>query len=53
MKHISASIIVLAAATIIFGASHFTSATQTVVLFVGFGVCGVALWSWFVGLKEK
>jgi len=53
MKHISASIIVLAAAVIMVGSSHFTSDTQTVVLFVGFGVCGVGLWGWFVGLKDK
>ena len=53
MKHISASIIVLAAAIIMVGASHFTNDTQTVVLFVGFGVCAVGLWGWFVSLKEK
>jgi len=53
MKHISASIIVLAAAGIMLGSSHFMGDTQTFVLVVGCVVCAVGLWGWLVSLKEK
>jgi hypothetical protein len=53
MKTISASIIVLAAAVIMVGGSHFTGDTQTFVLAIGSGVCAVGLLGWFVSLKEK
>jgi hypothetical protein len=53
MKQISASIIVLAAAVIMVGGSHFTGDTQTFILAVGCVVCAVGLWGWFVSLKEK
>jgi len=52
MKHISASIIVLAGAIILAGGSHYTSDTDFVVA-VGTGVCATGLWGWFVSLKEK
>ena len=58
MKHISASIIVLAGALIMVGGSLTTdippiSNVQPIVLLVGGGVCAVGLWGWFVSLKEK
>jgi hypothetical protein len=53
MKHISASIIVLAAAVIMVAGSHCDGDTQTFFLAVGCGVCAFGLWRWFVSLKEK
>jgi hypothetical protein len=53
MKLLSASIIVLAGALIIIGASRFTSDTQTFVEVVGLVVCLIGLGGWFVGLREK
>jgi hypothetical protein len=53
MKSISASIIVLAAAILILGSSHFTGDTQLFVMVVGCGVGVAGLLGWFTSLKEK
>jgi hypothetical protein len=54
MKQISASIIVLAAAIIIVGSSHFDDPRATPVIFgIGIGVCVVGLRGWFISMKEK
>jgi hypothetical protein len=53
MKHISASIIVLAGAIILAGGSHYISGELDFVVAVGSGVCGVGLWGWFASFKEK
>jgi hypothetical protein len=53
MKHISASIIVLAGAIILFGGSRFTGDTETFIVIAGCGVCGFGLRGWFNILKEK
>jgi len=53
MKHISASIIVLAGAIILFGASRFTGDTETAIIAIGCGVCSLGLRGWFNCSKEK
>jgi hypothetical protein len=54
MKHISASIIVLAAAILIVGGAHIQhDDTKLFVMVVGCGVGLVGLWGWFVGFKDK
>jgi ABC-type enterobactin transport system permease subunit len=53
MKLISASIIVLAGAVVMFGSSHFDDRYKLVVLGIGIGVCVVGLRGWVVSFKEK
>jgi len=53
MKQISASIIVLAAAIIMVGSSHFGADATPVVFGIGIGVCVVGLRGWFISMKEK
>ena len=54
MKHISASIIVVAGAVIIHGASHISHMDQQMfVILAGCVVCAAGLAGWFAGLKEK
>ena len=53
MKQISASIIVLAAAIVIVGSSHFDGRGAPVIFGIGIGVCVVGLRGWFISMKEK
>ena len=55
MKHISASIIVLAGAVIILGASHQLTNMDNLmfVVIVGSAICAAGLFGWFVSSKEK
>jgi ABC-type enterobactin transport system permease subunit len=53
MKQISASIVVLAAAIVIVGSSHFDERFKLAILGIGIGVCVVGLRGWFISMKEK
>ena len=54
MKAISASIIVLAAATLLVGGAYIPHAdTKVFVQIVGCGVGIIGLWGWIRSLKEK
>ena len=53
MKQISASIIVLAAAIVMVGSSHFDDRLRLVIFGIGIGVCVVGLRGWFISMKEK